>query len=323
MFENPGFIRYDDDGWPIPSDFQADIASAIPNGDPRTIATGSPVDGEHWLPRLNLYYAAGSIFDPNQEGGVRAFIITPGPQFAEDPGPYRYNADISTIMNWVQTNFDPNAAAYVYTSTDNQQSNNQNSATGKILFQYDPAQATAFDNRLVIGGQSFTCPIQYAGMKLWIGYQEFLGNDFEAYYQDTWASSVGDTISPLPLGTGTIVSRDDVPDACVLVSSSSSSVDPSSTSLSASSSLSASASTTSVPSTFSTVVSSSSADVNNATSTGTPTSTSSVSVTSSALIATGTCSTDESDDTYGQCVYVGLSGDGSGVVQVGACPSVS
>ncbi|KAK5135447.1 hypothetical protein LTR08_005235 [Meristemomyces frigidus] len=309
MFENPGFIKYDDDGWPTLSDFDADIGDAIPNGDGTIIATGSPVDGEPWLPSLNLLSNAGSIFDPNQEGGVRAFIITPGPLALADPGPYRYNYDISRLMTWVQGKFDANAAAYIYTSTDNQQSNYQYSATGKILFQFDPAQATGFDSNLMLGGQRFTCPIQYAGMKLWIGYQEFLGNDFEAYHEDTWSASVSDTISPLPYGSGLILSRDDVPDACVLVSSSSS----------ASPSTSASASTSGVPSTFSTAVSSSS--VGN--STGTPTSTSPVSTTSSALTATGTCSTDESDDAYGQCVYVGLDGDDTGVVEVGPCPSSS
>ena len=55
VFENPGFT----------SNFQNDIAQAIPNGDATPIAIGSVFDGQPWCPDLrSLSAAGGTVSNP-------------------------------------------------------------------------------------------------------------------------------------------------------------------------------------------------------------------------------------------------------------------
>jgi hypothetical protein len=295
VFENPGFVKWDNfeyEGvnYPIPvqSDFYADIQQAIPIGDPTPIAIGSAFDGEPWLPSLNDLAGLQELFDPTQEGGVKAILVTPGPNDGST-GAFRYPNEINIIKGWVNSKFDLNAETFIYSSTNNAQSNNQNTATGKILFMYDPSQATVVSDEVIIGGDRYKCPTQFAGWQLWVGYQDFLGGDqYTPYVEDNWPYQFADTISPAPVGTGLTLpgKRDDVPNACVKVDDSGST----SATDSATASASGTGSGITVPTTFSTITTTSSSDNSTiVTPTGTVTTSSEVSTTSSALVATGVC----------------------------------
>ncbi|KAI7554095.1 hypothetical protein KC331_g778 [Hortaea werneckii] len=266
LFENPGFT----------DNFQTDIAQAIPNGDSTPISIGSLFDGQPWCPDLRSQSAAGGTFDPNQEGGVKTILVTPGPYISDaTTNLYRYPNEVNVIRTWLSNTFGSEPSDHVYTSTDNFMSNEQGVSFGKVLFQYDPNQAIAFKDKILNDGKTYRCPVQYAGVKLWSGFQQdFLGNDMDPFYEMNWPTQVYDPANSVPgYQQDGQQKRDEVPDACTLVeddasstSSASSATDTSSsaaetssgatsspTSTSATSTATTSSSTSSVPSSTSSI----------------------------------------------------------------------
>ncbi|KAI7187211.1 hypothetical protein KC363_g6124 [Hortaea werneckii] len=249
VFENPGFS----------DNFQTDIAQAIPNGDATPISIGSVFDGQPWCPDLSSQSAAGGTFDPNQEGGVKTILVTPGPYISDTTtNVYRYPNEINVIRTWLSNTFGSEPSDHVYTSTDNFMSNNQGVSFGKVLFQYDPNQAIAFEDKILNDGNTYRCPVKYAGVKLWSGFQQdFLGNDMDPFYEMNWPTQVYDPAGSVPgYQQDGQQKRDAVPDACTLVedessstSSASSSTEISSSAAETSSGASSSPSSTSATST--------------------------------------------------------------------------
>ncbi|KAI7251164.1 hypothetical protein KC317_g6282 [Hortaea werneckii] len=230
LFENPGFT----------SNFQNDIAQAIPNGDATPISIGSVFDGQPWCPDLRSLSAAGGTFDPNQEGGVKTILVTPGPYISDTTtNVYRYPNEINVIRTWLSNTFGSEPSDHIYTSTDNFMSNNQGVSFGKVLFQYDPNQAIAFEDKILNDGKTYRCPVKYAGVKLWSGFQQdFLGNDMDPFYEMDWPTQVYDPAGSVPgYQPDGQQKRDEVPEACTLVedadSSTSSSASSTETSTSA------------------------------------------------------------------------------------------
>ncbi|KAI7370965.1 hypothetical protein KC354_g876 [Hortaea werneckii] len=210
LFENPGFS----------DNFQNDIAQAIPNGDATPMSIGSVFDGQPWCPDLRAQSAAGGTFDPNQEGGVKTILVTPGPYISDTTtNVYRYPNEINVIRTWLSNTFGSEPSDHVYTSTDNFMSNNQGVSFGKVLFQYDPNQAIAFENKILHDGQTYRCPVKYAGVKLWSGFQQdFLGNDMDPFYEMNWPTQVYDPAGSVPgYQQDGQQKRDEVPAACTLV----------------------------------------------------------------------------------------------------------
>ncbi|RMY15938.1 hypothetical protein D0867_06665, partial [Hortaea werneckii] len=210
LFENPGFT----------DNFQTDIAQAIPNGDSTPISIGSLFDGQPWCPDLRSQSAAGGTFDPNQEGGVKTILVTPGPYISDTTtNLYRYPNEINVIRTWLSNTFGSEPSDHVYTSTDNFMSNEQGVSFGKVLFQYDPNQAIAFEDKILNDGKTYRCPVKYAGVKLWSGFQQdFLGNDMDPFYETNWPTQVYDPANSVPgYQLDGQQKRDEVPDACTLV----------------------------------------------------------------------------------------------------------
>ncbi|KAI6816014.1 hypothetical protein KC340_g15498, partial [Hortaea werneckii] len=256
LFENPGFT----------DNFQTDIAQAIPNGDTTPISIGSLFDGQPWCPDLRSQSAAGGTFDPNQEGGVKTILVTPGPYISDTTtNLYRYPNEINVIRTWLSNTFGSEPSDHVYTSTDNFMSNEQGVSFGKVLFQYDPNQAIAFEDKILNDGKTYRCPVQYAGVKLWSGFQQdFLGNDMDPFYEMNWPTRVYDPANSVPgYQQDGQQKRDEVPDACTLVeddaSSTSSASSATDTSSSAAETSSGATSSPTSTSTTSTTASSSSA----------------------------------------------------------------
>ncbi|RMY44131.1 hypothetical protein D0863_16260 [Hortaea werneckii] len=269
VFENPGFT----------SNFQNDIAQAIPNGDATPISIGSVFDGQPWCPDLRSLSAAGGTFDPNQEGGVKTILVTPGPYISDTTtNIYRYPNEINVIRTWLSNTFGSEPSDHIYTSTDNFMSNNQGVSFGKVLFQYDPNQAIAFEDKILNDGKTYRCPVKYAGVKLWSGFQQdFLGNDMDPFYEMNWPTQVYDPAGSVPgYQPDGQQKRDEVPEACTLVedadSSTSSAASSTETSSSAAETSSGASSSRSPTSATSTPTSSSSAS-----STAPPTSSSALS----------------------------------------------
>ncbi|RMY74607.1 hypothetical protein D0863_03116 [Hortaea werneckii] len=245
LFENPGFT----------DNFQTDIAQAIPNGDSTPISIGSLFDGQPWCPDLRSQSAAGGTFDPNQEGGVKTILVTPGPYiFDTTTNLYRYPNEVNVIRTWLSNTFGSEPSDHVYTSTDNFMSNEQGVSFGKVLFQFDPNQAIAFEDKILNDGKTYRCPVQYAGVKLWSGFQQdFLGNDMDPFYEMNWPTQVYDPANSVPgYQQDGQQKRDEVPDACTLVeddasstSSASSATDTSSSAIETSSGATSSPTSTS------------------------------------------------------------------------------
>ncbi|KAI7194821.1 hypothetical protein KC316_g1791 [Hortaea werneckii] len=258
LFENPGFT----------DNFQTDIAQAIPNGDSTPISIGSLFDGQPWCPDLRSQSAAGGTFDPNQEGGVKTILVTPGPYISDTtPNVYRYPNEVDVIRTWLSNTFGSEPSDHVYTSTDNFMSNEQGVSFGKVLFQYDPNQAIAFEDKILNDGKTYRCPVQYAGVKLWSGFQQdFLGNDMDPFYEMNWPTQVYDPAGSVPgYQLDGQQKRDEVPDACTLVeddasstSSASSATDTSSSAVETSSGATSSPTSTTATSTAETSSSASS-----------------------------------------------------------------
>ncbi|KAI7156459.1 hypothetical protein KC349_g6266 [Hortaea werneckii] len=258
LFENPGFT----------DNFQTDIAQAIPNGDSTPIAIGSLFDGQPWCPDLRSQSASGGTFDPNQEGGVKTILVTPGPYISDTTtNVYRYPNEVDVIRTWLSNTFGSEPSDHVYTSTDNFMSNEQGVSFGKVLFQYDPNQAIAFEDKILNDGKTYRCPVKYAGVKPWSGFQQdFLGNDMDPFYEMNWPTQVYDPAGSVPgYQQDGQQKRDEVPDACTLVeddasstSSASSATDTSSSAAETSSGATASPTSTSATSTAETSSSASS-----------------------------------------------------------------
>ncbi|KAF2162647.1 hypothetical protein M409DRAFT_58064 [Zasmidium cellare ATCC 36951] len=278
LFENPGFMYGWDDQcehyWP--GDFTNQIENVLLNGDPIPIVDkGEDFDGQPWLPDISGLAATGALFDPEQEGGVRAIIVSPQPWPSQNSPKYRYQAEMETIRNKLGI-FDPDPMDFIYQSTNPEMSNDVAFQVGKVLFQFDPAEATFF-NKIQLGGDQYACPTQYAGFKLWIGYAEYVSNHIDPYYEDNWSFKLGDTVAPLPPGSGLMVSRDEeVPDACVNEDSSSTATESDSTTASITSTASSS-----TPTTLSTVVTTSSTNT-----TSMPTTTTTVASITSCTLST-------------------------------------
>ncbi|TKA22551.1 hypothetical protein B0A50_08092 [Salinomyces thailandicus] len=233
LFENPGFT----------SNFQTDIAGVLPGGDTTPINIGSIFDGQPWLTDLNSLSRTGGPFDPAQDGGVKTFVVTPGPSISDETSElYRYPREIEVIRNWLSTTYGGTPSEHVYTSTNAFVSNNQGVTYGKVLFQYDPANAIVMEDRINVNGQKYRCLVQYAGVKLWSGFQQdFLGNDMDPFYELNWPRSVLPAGLAVPGYFQTQQKREEVPAACTLVEDggSSTSTVAFSTSTSASASVSA------------------------------------------------------------------------------------
>ncbi|KAI7216943.1 hypothetical protein KC333_g4553 [Hortaea werneckii] len=267
LFENPGFT----------DNFQTDIAQAIPNGDSTPISIGSLFDGQPWCPDLRSQSAAGGTFDPNQEGGVKTILVTPGPYISDTTtNLYRYPNEVNVIRTWLSNTFGSEPSDHLYTSTDNFMSNEQGVSFGKVLFQYDPNQAIAFEDKILNDGKTYRCPVQYAGVKLWSGFQQdFLGNDMDAFYEMNWPTQVYDPANSVPgYQQDGQQKRDEVPDACTLVeddasstSSAASSTETSSSAAETSSGATSSPTSTSATSTATSSSSTSSAASSTASST--------------------------------------------------------
>ncbi|GAB1743705.1 hypothetical protein NU219Hw_g628t1 [Hortaea werneckii] len=259
LFENPGFT----------DNFQIDIAQAIPNGDTTPISIGSLFDGQPWCPDLRSESASGGTFDPNQEGGVKTILVTPGPYISDTTtNVYRYPNEVNVIRTWLSNTFGSEPSDHVYTSTDNFMSNNQGVSFGKVLFQYDPNQAIAFEDKILNDGKTYRCPVKYAGVKLWSGFQQdFLGNDMDPFYEMNWPTQVYNPADSVPgYQQDGQQKRDEVPDACTLVeddasstSSASSATDTSSSAVETSSGTTSSPASTSATSTAASSASASSA----------------------------------------------------------------
>ncbi|RMZ29886.1 hypothetical protein D0859_06020 [Hortaea werneckii] len=235
LFENPGFTN----------NFQNDIAQAIPNGDATPISIGSVFDGQPWCPNLRSLSAAGGTFDPNQEDGVKTILVTPGPYISDTTtNIYRYPNEINVIRTWLSNTFGSEPSDHIYTSTDNFMSNNQGVSFGKVLFQYDPNQAIVFEDKIVNDGKTYRCPVKYAGVKLWSGFQQdFLGNDMDPFYEMDWPTQVYDPAGSVPgYQPNGQQKRDEVPEACTLVEDESSSTSSVSSSTATSSSTAATSS---------------------------------------------------------------------------------
>ncbi|RMY58415.1 hypothetical protein D0864_13381 [Hortaea werneckii] len=179
-------------------------------------------------------------FDPNQEGGVKTILVTPGPYISDTTtNVYRYPNEINVIRTWLSNTFGSEPSDHIYTSTDNFMSNNQGVSFGKVLFQYDPNQAIAFEDKILNDGKTYRCPVKYAGVKLWSGFQQdFLGNDMDPFYEMDWPTQVYDPAGSVPgYQPDGQQKRDEVPEACTLVedadSSTSSSASSTETSTSA------------------------------------------------------------------------------------------
>ena len=221
--------------------FDADIARAVPQGDQGSVPMNQifPQFGEDepWLPDLEAFSMAGEAFEPGQAGGVRAIIVTPAA--VDNADAYKYPREVQRLRDMLAKydGADTPIQSFIYTKTNAFQSNDQYTSTGKVLFQYDPAEAVVVedieykyiedDEEKVI---TMRCPVQYEGFKLWIDHPISLGaSAWDPFYEDNWAGSVPYV---QPAGDTHLISRDDLPAACVVVA------DAASTSLSATASVS-------------------------------------------------------------------------------------
>ncbi|GIZ47364.1 hypothetical protein CKM354_001045700 [Cercospora kikuchii] len=213
LFENPGFEQYIDPNGMRVNTFDEDIAFKLFVGDEGS----EPMDQhypqfpeEPWLPNLEDVSSPGEIFDPAQRGGVRVILVTPGPESGV-PNAYKYPHEIERLRDMFsrfETAETP-TIPFIYTTTNNELSNNQYLSTGKILFQFDPLEAIVME---------YGCPRKYAGIKVWIDHPTSLGaSAWEPFYEDNWIYEHQ---------SDDMERRQERPEACVAVSSEAAEIKP-------------------------------------------------------------------------------------------------
>ncbi|KAK3674797.1 hypothetical protein LTR78_005141 [Recurvomyces mirabilis] len=141
--------------------FNANI-QVIDSGDATLMSGGTQWDGRlPWLPSLRDQ--TGGVFHPDQDGGVRVFIITPGPHNVPSPRAPKYPVRVGIIKQWLAMAFKADSEIIPYARPADEDSKDPNKAAGKILFMFDPSQEDIPSRRMGPGGVPLSCTTIYAG----------------------------------------------------------------------------------------------------------------------------------------------------------------
>ncbi|KAG6988919.1 hypothetical protein G7Y79_00068g096180 [Physcia stellaris] len=147
---------------PTSPDFATDIINNLDAG-----------DGSDQMPGIRQYTGAGWQFSLGEDPVT--FIVTPRSRIDPRPGNYLYGPEVAQIKTKLRQLIPGSEPRIFDYETKHRAEDQQNTATGKVLFQYDPVQAFLSDP------DDTGCPTkQAAAVQLW------LEDNPEPLYRDIW-----------------------------------------------------------------------------------------------------------------------------------------